>query len=108
MIERNKITKNRITKIPVPKLICMSIVVLLLMLMPDEIVLAKEKKGVNPGKNFAFLTFGDWSYRKTNIFQKDYDYTGGWSYARIVWQYKTVPFGIYISGVIAHSNFEKS
>jgi hypothetical protein len=100
--------KNKISKIILRKLIGMGIVVLLSMLIPGEIVSAKEKKGLDIGENFAFLTFGDWSYRQTNIYRKNYDYTGGWSYARLVWRSKVVPLGIYVSGVIANSNCDKT
>jgi len=69
---------------------------------------SEDKKGVHIGKDFAFLTFGDWSYRQTNIFQEDYNYTGGWSYARLAWRNKVVPLGIYVLGVIVNSNSDKT
>lgn len=98
--------KNRGHGFSIPKMIRICIIALL-MLSLNQVGYAKEKKGVRIGKYLLFIGVGDWSYRDTNIYLEDYGFIGGWNSARIVWYGEFLPFGIYITGVIAQSNYYK-
>lgn len=80
-----------------------------------QIIYCQEERGVRIGDYFSFLTIGNWSYRKTNVYDEDYDFVGGWCYGKIVWdrlniggENRNLPLGVYISGTIVSSNQDKS
>lgn len=95
------------------RIFCIGIIILVSTIW-SHLIYSKEERGVRLGDYFSFLEICDWSYRKTNIYLEDYDFMGGWSYTKIVWdriirdkKSKSLPVGIYISGVIAYSNQDK-
>ena len=83
-------------------------------LTTTRVIYSQERRGIRFGDYFSFLTIGDWSYRKTNICDEDYNYCGGWIYGKVVWdrldmggKNRHLPLGIYVSGTIVNSNQNK-
>lgn len=84
------------------------------MTLIPQIVEGQNHRSIRMGDFFAFLSISDWTYRQTNIYLDDYNFVGGWSYVKIVWdrinlkgENQRLPFGLYLSGTIAGSNQDK-